>query len=299
MLGDVSILLSSFSPLATLTVTSPSHKTLLTPVVIVTVTMAGFCTNMAGLVVVRILLGVFEAGLFPAAMYLINTWYRRSELGSRMAWFMVSTDIAGASSGLLGAGLGSIDGARGYSGWSWIFFVEGAMTVICGIAVFFYLLDFPEQSNFLPEEEKAWLLRRLHADDGRNENGKMTFKGVFTALKDWKVLIAGAFYLACCVTAYSVAVFAPTILATFGWSSIKANLLSAPIRAASAIISVTIGILSDKVGRRAPFILTGYCVSIIGNCMVMFIKVGNIRYGGLYLTALGVMTIQPLVIAWR
>lgn len=261
--------------------------------------MAGFCTNMTGLVVVRVLLGVFEAGMFPACMYLINTWYRRHELTTRMAIFMVATDIAGTISGLLGAGLGSLDGAAGYSGWSWIFFVEGGATVIAGICAFFFVLDFPEQSTFLNPEEKEFLLRRLEADDGRKGSSKMTFKGVATSLKDWKVLMAGVLYLACCVTGYSVAVFAPTILSTFGWDSIKANLLSAPIRVASAITSVSIGILSDKLKLRAPFCVGGFLMSVMGNLIVMLMRQGNARYAGMYFTAIGVMAIQPLVVAWR
>jgi len=42
-----------------------------------------------------------------------------------MPWFLVANDIVGSVSGLLGAGLGSLHGTRGYSAWSWIFFIEG------------------------------------------------------------------------------------------------------------------------------------------------------------------------------
>lgn len=69
-------------------------------------------------------------------MFLISAWYRRHELLSRMAFFLVANDVAGTISGLLGAGLGSLDGVGGYSGWSWIFFIEGSITcsaAVCGI----------------------------------------------------------------------------------------------------------------------------------------------------------------------
>jgi MFS family permease len=94
------------------------------------VTFAGFCHNFAGLIVARIFIGIFEAGMFPGCLFLISSWYRRHELLSRMAWFMVANDIAGSISGLLGAGLGSLDGMGGYSGWSWIFWIEGLMVSI-------------------------------------------------------------------------------------------------------------------------------------------------------------------------
>jgi MFS family permease len=81
----------------------------------VSVTFAGFATSFGGLLTARIFIGIFEAGMFPGCLFLIGAWYRRHEIPTRMAWFMVSNDIAGTISGLLGAGLGSLDGIGGYS----------------------------------------------------------------------------------------------------------------------------------------------------------------------------------------
>ena len=299
---------------------------LLTNSLTVTVVAAGFAKSFAGLMVARVFIGVFEAGMFPGkiihsfnllslsypglcrprnlhiqlstgCMYLINTWYRRHELTTRMAWFMVANDIAGAISGLLGAGLGSLDGTGGYSGWSWIFFIEGGVTIFAAFLAFLFIPAFPEESTWLPPHEKEWLVRRLKADDGR-KGKEMTFKGVMRALRDWKILVPGVCYLGVCVTAYSISVFTPTILSTFGWDSIKSNLLSSPIRVASAIVSVSAAIWSDKVKRRAPFVATGYLISIMGNLLVMTLTVGNLRYMGLYFAAIGVYIAQPIIIGW-
>lgn len=126
----------------------------------------------------------------------------------------------------------------------------------------------------------------------------MTFRDTLRAYKDWKVLTGAPLYLAVCVTAYSLSVFTPTILATFGWSSLKSNLVSAPIRVASGIASVSVGFLSDKAKRRAPFCLFGYGLSIVGLLLVMLLHEGNLRYMGLYFAAIGIYICQPLVFAW-
>ena len=265
------------------------------------VTFAGFCTNMRGLVVARVFIGIFEAGMFPACFFLIGAWYRRHELVTRMAWFFVSNDIAGTCSGLLGAGLGSLDGTRGYSGWSWIFFVEGTITCLVGVAALFFLPPFPEQSTFLEPEQKAWLLRRLKNDNKNNhatKAEKMAIKDIVKAIGDWKILTAALLYLSVCITAYALSVFQPTVLKTFGWSDLKSNLLTAPVRVASGIVSVTVGIISDKVKRRGVFCLGGYAVSIMGLLLVMLLKEGNLRYMGFYFTAIGIYICQPLVLAW-
>jgi len=266
---------------------------------IVSVTFAGFAKSFGGLLTARIFIGVFEAGMFPGCLFLIGSWYKRHELLARMAWFMVSNDIAGSISGLLGAGLGSMDGTRGYSGWSWIFFIEGGVTCFAAILAFFFLPPFPEDSTFLKPEEKEWLLRRLKADNNQTgKDEKMNVKGALRSLKDWKILTAGVLYLAVCVTAYSLSVFQPTVLKTFGWSSLKSNLLSTPPRIASGIVSVLVGIWSDKVKRRGIFCVSGYTISIVGNLIVMLLKNGNLRYMGFYFASIGIYICQPLVIAW-
>ncbi|KAL1845109.1 hypothetical protein VTK73DRAFT_1119 [Phialemonium thermophilum] len=263
------------------------------------VTFAGFARNFGGLLTARIFIGIFEAGMFPGSLFLIGSWYKRHELLSRMAWFMVSNDIAGSISGLLGAGLGSPDGVRGVSGWRWIFFIEGGVTCLAATLAFFFLPPFPQDSTFLQPEEKTWVLRRLRADSSQTgQDEKMNVRGAMRSLRDWKVLTGGVLYLAVCVTAYSLSVFQPTVLKTFGWSSLKSNLLSTPPRVASGIVSVCVGIWSDRVKRRGVFCVSGYAISIVGNLLVMLLKNGNLRYMGLYFASIGIYICQPLVIAW-
>lgn len=258
----------------------------------------GFAQSYAGLVAARILIGVFEAGMLPGCIYLLGAWYRRHELVTRVSWLFVSNDIAGTISGLLGAGLGSLDGKAGYSGWQWIFFIEGAMTCLVAVVSFLFLLPFPEQSTFLPAEEKEWLMKRLSADDRRRSGEKIGVRGALKALSDWKVLCTGWLYLSVTVAAYAISIFQPTILSAFGWSDVKSNLLSAPVRIASGIFSVSVGIWSDKVGRRGPFCVSGFTVAIVGNLLVMLVTKSGVRYFGIYVAAIGTYICQPLVLAW-
>lgn len=264
----------------------------------VTVTFAGFCKMSGQLIATRILLGFFEAGMLPGCLFLIGTWYRRHEMVTRVAWLFVSNDIAGIASGLLGAGLGSLDGTSGFSGWSWIFFVEGAMTCIVAIFAFFFLPPFPEQATFFTPEEKTWYLRRLREDDLRGKDEKMGVWGSVKACFDWKVVISGWLYLAVTVAAYAISLFQPTILKSFGYSDLKSNLLSAPVRAVSGIFSVSVGIWSDKVKRRAPFVIGGFLVAVTGNLLVMLVSPVSVRYFGIYLAAIGTYICQALVVAW-
>jgi len=52
------------------------------------------------------------------AIMIMSSWYTRSELAVRIAWFYAGSSLANAFGGLLGAGvLGNLEGAHGISGW--------------------------------------------------------------------------------------------------------------------------------------------------------------------------------------
>jgi MFS family permease len=83
------------------------------------VMLSGLTQSFAGLCVSRFLVGVFEAGFFPAAVWLISTWYPPDRTGSRTSIFYVSSAASGAFSGLLAAGIAQMDGISGQEGWRW------------------------------------------------------------------------------------------------------------------------------------------------------------------------------------
>lgn len=59
-------------------------------------------------------------------------WYKRRECGFRLALFFSSATAAGAFGGLAARGIMELDGKHGLGAWSWIFIIEGAVTVLVG-----------------------------------------------------------------------------------------------------------------------------------------------------------------------
>ena len=102
-----------------------------------------------------------------------------------------------------------MDGIGGQPGWAWIFILEGLVTVICAVASFFILQDFPDTAKFLNETEREcfvsvkrfWpahqtgigvlVIRRLQSDMKFSASGeKFKMKYVLQSLRDWKTWIA-------------------------------------------------------------------------------------------------------------
>jgi MFS family permease len=66
---------------------------------------------------------------------------------------------------------------------------------------------------------------------------------------------------------YGISLFLPTIIRTLGYTSSKAQLMTVPIYITAAILAVVFAYISDKVGKRSPFIIGFLLMMLIGFSM--------------------------------
>lgn len=260
----------------------------------------GLVTSYGGLLTTRFFLGLFEAGMFPGCFYLIGMWYRRREAQKRYSFFFSSTTLAGAFGGLLASAIGKMDHMRGYRGWRWIFILEGVLTCLVAIAFFFFIPTFPEDVKWLNEEERAYVKARLQVDQGHSAAERnITLRDVGRVFKDYKVFLGGLMYFGLIVPAYGYAFFAPTILATYGYSTIGTQLHSVPPWAAAFGFAMLIAYLSDKFQHRFLFALIPICVSISGFAILMNVHHNtHVEYAALFLIAMGTYAAMPVIVCW-
>lgn len=72
------------------------------------------------LLAVRAVLGAVEAVFFPGAIYFLSAWYKKQELGKRLAALYIAQQVGNAFGGLFAAGVLELDGAHGIAGWRWL-----------------------------------------------------------------------------------------------------------------------------------------------------------------------------------
>lgn len=219
---------------------------------------------------------------------------------SRYTFFFCSTTLAGAFGGLLAAAIGKMDGAAGYEGWRWIFIIEGAVTAVVGIIFFWFLPDFPEESKWLAEDEKAYVAARLRQDQGRSAaERQISAKDVRNVFKDVKVWIGGFMYCGLIVPAYGYAYFSPAVIKTYGYSPIQTQLHSVPPWAAAFAFAMVLAILSDKMRHRAGFAIFAICVAIAGFAILITVHDDtHLEYGALFLVAMGAYSAMPIIVCW-
>lgn len=150
-----------------------------------------FVNSFGALVVLRLLLGTFEAGVLPGIIYLTSTYYKRHEYQKRMSFFFCSTLVGGAFGGLLAYAIAQMDGQKGMAGWQWIFLIEGAITAAIAIISAFIIVDWPEDNKYLNADELALLKKRIALDVGDHCRMDTLNKYAYTRiLTDYKIWLA-------------------------------------------------------------------------------------------------------------
>lgn len=79
-----------------------------------------------------------------------------------------------------------MEGVAGYSGWRWIFIIEGLATIVVAALSKLIIVDWPEEAKFLDDQERALLLQRLSVDQGEarmDRLDKQSARRIFTDVK--------------------------------------------------------------------------------------------------------------------
>lgn len=80
-------------------------------------------------------------------------------------------------------------GVGGYSAWRWIFILEGLISVVFSVPLYFVVPGFPQEAAFLTEEERSYLLQRLALERGEEKVTIHTIQWV-KVLFNWKIWLA-------------------------------------------------------------------------------------------------------------
>ncbi|KAL8839634.1 MAG: hypothetical protein Q9170_001640 [Blastenia crenularia] len=252
-------------------------------------TLTGITQSYAGLIVCRLLLGLVEGGLFPGAAVYLTLFYTKRELALRIGYLFVSAAIAGAVGGLLGYGIGFMDGVSGQRGWRWILIIEGLPSFLLGIATWFLLADSPETAFYLSYEEKELMRVRRERQAGQTESAqKFHKKDVLLGLKDWKIYAFCAGQFGTDTMLYGYSTFLPTIIKGLGkWTTAQVQALTIPCYCLGALSYVVVARVSDAQQRRGLYTVIFGAISAVGYILLMSNASMGVSYLGCFLVATG------------
>ncbi|WP_020667475.1 MFS transporter [Amycolatopsis nigrescens] len=175
-------------------------------------TATAFIQGETSFYLLRFLLGACEAGFLPGMILYLNDWFPRYHRGRFTALFMLAVPVTVAVGTPLSTLLMDVP-AAGFTGWRFMFLVEGAPAVLLAFLVLKLLPDRPETARWLPAGECDALRRTLTAESVsvvRHGRGSLR-----AALGDYRVYVVAMIGFGISGGLYSLTFFLPQIVAGF------------------------------------------------------------------------------------
>ncbi|KAL0571834.1 hypothetical protein V5O48_010130 [Marasmius crinis-equi] len=257
--------------------------------------------NYAGLIATRLVLGMLEAALTPCLFLWITAFYQRDELARRQAFLFVSAALSGVVGGLIAAGLLKMDGLAGMQGWqaSWLYCIEGVVTIVIGIISIPFVPDSYEDAWYLNKREK--FLMRVREVQSREYMGDTAFSWgeVRKAFTDPVIYLSGFVQMGLDTCLYGFSTFLVVIINQFGYNSIQSQLLTAPIYFWAAFVYFIGALTSDKYNKRFWLIFPLSGVTCIGYAILIAVRapVGVLLFA-CFITGTGIYISVGLSVTW-
>ena len=245
----------------------------------------------------RVLLGIVEAGFFPTAIYFIAQWFPSRFRAHIMGIFYFGSPIALIIGGPISGLLLDLHGLGGWEGWQIMFAVEGLAASVLGVVLWFFLHNSPQEVNWLSAEEKQVLIAALEAEKEEKANSGHT--RFIDAIKSPVLLHFAAIYFLIQITGLGVAFYLPTQVAA---------LLGVQIGLMVGLVTVIPWLCALVAGATWP----GLAASKGKPRLFGAISLGCIAFGliasahasplfaivALSFVTMGIMTAQPIFWTW-
>lgn len=167
-----------------------------------------FVQGETSFIILRFLLGVTEAGLFPGVIMFLAAWFPNKSRVRMFAIFYLAQPFSQMIGAPLSGWLINIgDQIPGVHGWQVMFAVEGLLAVFAGIAAFFFLVNSPQEAKFLDDDEKKALRDVMALEDSVKE--KTGPKGVLSAMGNGRVWYFTIIYFCLQIAVYGVTFYLP------------------------------------------------------------------------------------------
>ncbi len=158
---------------------------------------------------IRVLLGIAEAGLFPALMYMITLWFAPKDRSIAVGWIYTAPALALFIGNPLGGAIMQLDGLAGLHGWQWLFLLEGLPTIVVGAILWFKLPEKPSDARWLSADEARALEARAVPDSA---HANRLSNDWVAALKQPATVLTGLIYFLNQVAFVGVVFFVPAMI---------------------------------------------------------------------------------------
>lgn len=220
-----------------------------------------FATGPNSLYILRMLVGIAEAGFLPGLLLYLTYWFPANYRARANALFIVAIPVTMTLGSLVSGYILSMDGLMSLRGWQWMFLLEGFPSVLLGVLVWFCLDDSPNNAKWMTEDDKSCLNEMMVKDKTslvQLHNNKYLIAHQRSKSKIWHdvftptIMLYTLAYFFLCNSLSALTVWTPLILKSFNQesSNITIGILSAVPNAFTIIAMIWWSKRSDRLQER-------------------------------------------------
>ncbi|TNV20261.1 4-hydroxyphenylacetate permease [Buttiauxella sp. B2] len=264
-----------------------------------------FATGPGSLYVLRMLVGIAEAGFLPGLLLYLTYWFPAQYRARANALFMIAMPVTMALGSLASGYILNMDGLLNLKGWQWLFLLEGFPSVILGLVVWFWLDDSPSKAKWLTDDDKACLNEMMEADrlniqktqQSTNINPtsqRSMLRELFTPI----IMLYTLAYFCLTNTLSALSVWTPLILRSFNQESnnITIGLLSAIPQICTIVGMIWWSKRSDRFNERKIHTLLPYLFAAAGWILTASSTNPMLQFSGIVMASAGAFA--AMVIFW-
>lgn len=198
-------------------------------------------------------------------------FYKRQELGSRTSFFYLGNVIVIGIGGLMAAGILKIK--NHLRPWQNLFLIEGCVAILCSVIFALVLPDSPQHpfpllfkrlSPFSAREREI-IYARIILDDPQKMGPRqpLTRAEIVDTLTNWRNYPHILHIVACVSASSGMTQYAPLLIKSFGFDTIRANALSSVGGWIAVVVMASSGLLSDRLKNKGPLVIALTSCSLI------------------------------------
>ena len=252
-----------------------------------------FVRGSTSFYLLRLLLGVMEAGFFPGAILYLTYWFPNRVRGRILGLFYLGVPLALIVGGPLSGLLLGMHPWGGLQNWQWMFLVEGLLAVLLGCWAFRYLESRPSNAAWLPAQEKQSLVDALAGEEmGRRSAGPAK---ILPMLRDARVMQFLLIYTLIQMSTYGAIFYLPAEISALlrQPAGLEVGLVSAIPWLCTLVATYLLPHAADRLHRHRQL---AALTLLISGCASFIFPTAGPRMGlvALSIAVSGFIAVQPL-----
>jgi ACS family tartrate transporter-like MFS transporter len=212
--------------------------------------------------VLRLLLGVAEAGFYPGVIFYLTLWLPRRVRSSYLAWFIFAVPMANIFGGPLSSWILAHGHIGRFANWQVLLLTEAAPALLLGSLLPWAMTDSPAQAKWLNPRERALLLQARADDEPPPSAAPASRRFDIGSLRH--ILLFAGIYFTMQFGIYAQSFWLPKILANMGVPSRSIGWHIAWVYLGAMAIMLAWALFADRAPTRRWTLAVPLLISAVG-----------------------------------